>query len=1299
MSLLSVTVKKARYVGLQATQFNTYVTLKLQNVKSTTVTVKGPTPCWEQDFLFEINDINLGLLVEVWNKGVIWDRALGYHYLPLTSVAYDTQECGGRWVELEAQLMMRGGAVVGTTGPTGHALLLDCRFEPPFDAEGTGGADLQRKLDLLNGALDAERAEQARRQLQYVAHSGYSEDSDYTSDLNYPVGQHANCSASQFRSAAHQMHTPQRSLEASRENSYEREEYHMHGDTDPLYYNSQPRTNRIETWSQMHAQASVESAISWRTAADWQSGEEQRRPSLERQNTLYDDSIGYGYDPYTTSTHIRDHPHITSQPSYEEYYDSSCYPYPYDWDECGLTPTEYENFLNKRRSSVVQLPQIPPKQLPPSSRYSDYNEMAPYRPRPRRTAASLPATPSSTPKRGRALPVPPGESWARRGRRLPRPPARAPSALPRAHVPYTQDLERTVPDVSSYDSYGYQPHVQDTATDSYQDTNYNTSYDDEGMQPFFDETPHATPPAATAQKTTWGDTQTQDNTGQFSYPPKTEEESFLKSLSSKIQAFTQSKTPVVTTKQEVYQDQSYSKFSLSQTTTVTTKQDVYQDQSYLSYTQSQPAIVTTKQEVYQEQGYFNYTQLETPIVTTKQEVYQDQSYLNFTQSEPPIVTTKQDVYSDQSYLNFTQSDLPVVTTQQDVYQDQNDEQFDTSYIQKQLQQYEQQDQAYNDLQNQYSEQKTDYQSDYSQQYHDDQKSQSYLQDYDQYNTKEDAQKYDTYDFQADQQQEKSYGDDSYLQDRKYSYADQGQQEKYDFQQEESQQQQYDYQHDQNQHKYQDEYGQQQFDQQTYDQQYEQNQLMAGGAKKLGSFFGAAAAAVAAPAMSQPQPTQPTATTAPVTRIMPTVTSTSQFTTASGHPETTSVPDESSIYEPTVTTTAPTLPRTPSLRRQESIQRPSVQRTRTLPEAPDDYTPGELDESAYEDEYQKTEIDQVDRASLDRYRDDDLVHDTILEDVAAEARAAEETASVHMTSSPAKNGSVTRKPSVDSHVSHAPSVLDRKTSQSSFVSQHEDKVSISTTLEEGADKSKVGFKEERQKYHEVPEEQDRLEPRESFDEPATEYQDEEQDERFEDDKFDQEGFNEADEQYQDDSVFNEEQGRADEEPLDFQPEQPKLTPKQRWHRAYNKIVMQLNYTMVRRRKCQAASEADVRRDQNFMNSGSRLRVRRGSSLTDLDKLRCNTGSSGGGSIGDLMNMFSGSANSVGSDTLVARTVPLETVKRSIPPAPTPPPQPMPSPLIHVSRPVGPLTMAQRTLRFSRLLKYQPCFTDVQWVSFP
>ncbi|CAG7822721.1 unnamed protein product [Allacma fusca] len=54
--------------------------------------------------------------------------------------------------------------------------------------------------------------------------TGVSEDSDYTSDVNYPVGQHPNSSASQFLSAAHQLATPQRSLNSSRENSYEKDD-------------------------------------------------------------------------------------------------------------------------------------------------------------------------------------------------------------------------------------------------------------------------------------------------------------------------------------------------------------------------------------------------------------------------------------------------------------------------------------------------------------------------------------------------------------------------------------------------------------------------------------------------------------------------------------------------------------------------------------------------------------------------------------------------------------------------------------------------------------------------------------------------------------------------------------------------------------------------------------------------------------------------------------------------------------------------------------------------------------------
>jgi hypothetical protein len=38
-------------VGDQAAQFNTYVILKLQNVKTTTLAVKGSEPIWDQDFL------------------------------------------------------------------------------------------------------------------------------------------------------------------------------------------------------------------------------------------------------------------------------------------------------------------------------------------------------------------------------------------------------------------------------------------------------------------------------------------------------------------------------------------------------------------------------------------------------------------------------------------------------------------------------------------------------------------------------------------------------------------------------------------------------------------------------------------------------------------------------------------------------------------------------------------------------------------------------------------------------------------------------------------------------------------------------------------------------------------------------------------------------------------------------------------------------------------------------------------------------------------------------------------------
>ncbi|BES94156.1 Hypothetical protein NTJ_06965 [Nesidiocoris tenuis] len=460
MSLLSVTVKKARYVGGQGIQFNTYVTLKLQNVKSTTVTVKGPNPTWNQDFLFETNDVNTGLLMEVWNKGMLWDRALGYHWLPLPAVHYSNEEGPGEWVSLDAELVMMDGEVVGTKEPTGHSLLVDCRFELPFDAENTEAADLQRKLEALNSIVDQEaRAEQARRQMQYFGHSGYSEDSDYTSDLNYPVGQHANSSASQFRSAAHQMPTPQRSLETSRENSYETDEpppqhhqlpHHGHhlspgqpahsrrraareddyygsgvgggggryieSEAEPLYYNSRPRNHkepyrrRQRTWDYEDSPTGwydESGGNKWDTHASCpriyegtryyqprtssikrKDSTKGRRPSLERQTTLYDDHF-YGDSVYNQGDQQYSHDNRGFDQTNEygskyHNYGSSTYKYhdtrygqeeeDRQWDSGGShrrgrkskeadfskpmsLKEQYENQMNKKYSSKASLKQ------------------------------------------------------------------------------------------------------------------------------------------------------------------------------------------------------------------------------------------------------------------------------------------------------------------------------------------------------------------------------------------------------------------------------------------------------------------------------------------------------------------------------------------------------------------------------------------------------------------------------------------------------------------------------------------------------------------------------------------------------------------------------------------------------------------------------------------------------------------------------------------------------------------------------------------------------------------------------
>lgn len=82
--LLCVNVRRAKLApntildnSNSPVQFNTYVLLKLHNLTINTLPVQGLNPNWEQNFLFQTAGHEAGLLVELWNKGALWNKLLG----------------------------------------------------------------------------------------------------------------------------------------------------------------------------------------------------------------------------------------------------------------------------------------------------------------------------------------------------------------------------------------------------------------------------------------------------------------------------------------------------------------------------------------------------------------------------------------------------------------------------------------------------------------------------------------------------------------------------------------------------------------------------------------------------------------------------------------------------------------------------------------------------------------------------------------------------------------------------------------------------------------------------------------------------------------------------------------------------------------------------------------------------------------------------------------------------------------------------------------------------------------------
>uniref|UniRef100_A0AAQ6A4I5 Unc-13 homolog A (C. elegans) n=1 Tax=Amphiprion ocellaris TaxID=80972 RepID=A0AAQ6A4I5_AMPOC len=189
-------VKKGKLDGPQE-KFNTYVTLKVQNVKSTTIAVRGSQPCWEQDFMFEINRLDLGLTVEVWNKGLIWDTMVGTLWIPLRNIRQSNEEGPGQWLTLDSNVIMAENEICGTKDPTFHRLLLDTRFELPLDIPEEEARYWAKKLEQLNAMRDQDYGyqEEQERPLHAPSTQCYEDpdsavddrDSDYRSETSNSI--------------------------------------------------------------------------------------------------------------------------------------------------------------------------------------------------------------------------------------------------------------------------------------------------------------------------------------------------------------------------------------------------------------------------------------------------------------------------------------------------------------------------------------------------------------------------------------------------------------------------------------------------------------------------------------------------------------------------------------------------------------------------------------------------------------------------------------------------------------------------------------------------------------------------------------------------------------------------------------------------------------------------------------------------------------------------------------------------------------------------------------------------------
>ncbi|XP_066021042.1 protein unc-13 homolog B [Pocillopora verrucosa] len=179
MPILSVLVKRGKLRSL-SDKTSTFVRVLLQNVTLETEICKGNSPTWDQEFVFETNQLDQLLCFQLWEKGFFKDSLLGSAWIPLMQIHHSNVEGSGAWIQMSNE------SAKGLVS-SGHLLLVDTRFELPSGLSEEEALALQNKLDAFYTIMNQEMEvlkEQARKVQQEKDIKNLNEDFDsaYTSD-------------------------------------------------------------------------------------------------------------------------------------------------------------------------------------------------------------------------------------------------------------------------------------------------------------------------------------------------------------------------------------------------------------------------------------------------------------------------------------------------------------------------------------------------------------------------------------------------------------------------------------------------------------------------------------------------------------------------------------------------------------------------------------------------------------------------------------------------------------------------------------------------------------------------------------------------------------------------------------------------------------------------------------------------------------------------------------------------------------------------------------------------------------